>query len=71
MFEALLGRGALVGVEGQHGDQPVGQLARRLGVPLVLLRQHVEQAPGLQLRDVTKLAWKEKERGEKQDVRRG
>ena len=56
MLEAVLGRGALVGVEAEHGHQPVGEGLGHLGVPLVLLREDVEQGPGLEFCDVSQLA---------------
>lgn len=62
MLQALLGRGPLRGVEGEHGDEEVGELLGGLRVPLVLLGQHVVQAPRLQLRYVAQLAWKMKKR---------
>ena len=56
MVEALLGRRSFAGVERQHGDEPVGEALRHLGVPLVLFSEDVVEAPGLQLCDVTELA---------------
>ena len=56
VLEAVLGRGALVGVEAEHGHQPVGEGLGHLGVPLVLLREDVEQGPGLEFCDVSQLA---------------
>ena len=52
-----MGRRPFAGVERQHGDEPVGEALRHLGVPLVLLGEDVVEAPGLQLCDVTELAW--------------
>ena len=52
-----MGRRPFAGVERQHGDEPVGEALRHLGVPLVLFSEDVVEAPGLQLCDVTELAW--------------
>ena len=57
VVEALLSRRPFAGVERQHGDEPVGEALRHLGVPLVLFSEDVVEAPGLQLCDVTELAW--------------
>ena len=46
MLEALFGRGPLVGVEDEHGHEPVGEGLGHLGVPLVLLGEHVVKRPG-------------------------
>ena len=53
--QGLLGRCPLVGVEGQHGQQPLRKRLGDVGVPLVLFRQDQEQSPRLQLCDVTEL----------------
>ena len=52
-----MGRRPFAGVERQHGDEPVGEALRHLGVPLILLGEDVVEAPRLQLCDVTELAW--------------
>ena len=57
VVEALFRRRPLARVERQHGDEPVGEALRHLGVPLVLLGEDVVEAPRLQLRDVAKLTW--------------
>ena len=57
VVEALFRRRPLARVERQHGDEPVGEALRHLGVPLVLFSEDVVEAPGLQLCDVTELAW--------------
>ena len=48
MFETILGCGSLASVECQHGQKPLGEGLRDLGVPLVFLRQDVVQTPGLE-----------------------
>ena len=52
MIETILGGGAVVGVERQHGGEEVGELLGALHLPLVLLGEHLHQAPRLQLGDV-------------------
>merc|ERR1712061_923642 len=51
VVEALFGRRPLTGVKRQHGDEPVGEALRHLGIPLVLLCEDVVEAPRLQLCD--------------------
>ena len=58
VVEALFRRRPLARVERQHGDEPVGEALRHLGVPLVLLGEDVVEAPRLQLCDVAKLTWR-------------
>lgn len=55
MFEALFGAGPLAGIEGEHGDEPVGEALGNLGIPLILFGEDVVQAPGLEFRDVAEL----------------
>lgn len=50
--QALRGRGSLLGDQLQHGDQEVGEALGFLAGPLVLVHQHLQQAPRLQLGDV-------------------
>lgn len=50
--QALGGRGSLLGDQLQHGQQEVGEAIGLLPRPLVLVHQHLQQAPGLQLGDV-------------------
>ena len=54
--ETVGGRGALGRVKRQHRQQEVGELARLLLGPLVLLHQDLVQRPRLQLGDVAQLA---------------
>lgn len=56
MVETLGGRGPGVGVELEHRSEEVGELAGLAVRPLVLLGQDLVQAPGLEARDVLKLA---------------
>ncbi len=58
VVEALERGGAAVRVELEHRQQEVGEGERVLVRPLVLLREHLVQAPGSQLRDVPQLACK-------------
>ena len=57
MLEALFGCGPVGGVEGEHRQQPVGERLRHLRVPLVLLREHVVEAPRLQFCDVAEFTF--------------
>lgn len=50
--QALGGRGSLLGHQLQHGKQEVGKALCLLPRPLVLVDQHLQQAPGLQLGNV-------------------
>lgn len=50
--QALGGRGSLLGDQLQHGEQEVGEALGLLTQPLVLVHQHLQEAPGLQLGDV-------------------
>lgn len=50
--QALRGRGPLLGHQLQHWKQEVGEALGLLPRPLVLVDQHLQQAPGLQLGDV-------------------
>lgn len=54
--QALRRRGPPVRLQLQHGQQEVAELSRLVQRPLVLLQQHLEQAPRLQVGDVTQLA---------------
>ena len=57
MGEALGGTGPLLGDQVQHGQQEGAEGDGLLLGPLVLLHQHLEQPPGLQLGDVAELPW--------------
>lgn len=52
MAQAVGCRGPLLGHQLQHGKQEVGEALGLLPRPLVLVDQHLQQAPGLQLGDV-------------------
>lgn len=56
--EAVPRRGPFLGHHFQHGQQEVGEVAGVFVRPSVLLHQHVEQRPRLQLGDVPQLACK-------------
>ena len=56
MLDTILRRGSLVRVKGQHRDEPVGEGLGHLLLPLVLVCQHLEQGPRLQLGDISQLA---------------
>lgn len=55
VLQALRRRGPLVWLQLQHGQQEVAELSRLVQRPLVLLQKHLEQAPRLQVGDVTQL----------------
>ena len=55
VFEAVLGSGSLTGVEGQHGEEPVGEGLCYFRVPLVLFRQDVVETPRLQFSNMPQL----------------
>lgn len=55
MVEAFARRGPLLGHHLQHGQQEVREVAGVFLRPAVLLHQHVEQRPRLQLGDVPEL----------------
>ena len=57
VFETILGCGSLASVECQHGQKPLGEGLRDLGVPLVFLRQDVVQTPGLEFGYVPQFTW--------------
>lgn len=57
MGEALGSRGPPLRHQVQHGQQEGAEVVRLLFGPLVLLNQHVEQTPRLQLGDVTQVTW--------------
>lgn len=54
--QALGRRGSFLWDQLQHGDQEVGEALGFFSGPLVLVYQHLQQAPGLQLGDVFKVA---------------
>lgn len=55
MLQALRRRGPALGLQLQHGQQEVAELGSLIQGPLVLLQQHLENAPGLQVGDVPEL----------------
>lgn len=55
--EAVGGRGSPLGHQVQHGQQEAAEAVRLLFGPLVFIHQDVEQAPRLQLGDVTQVTW--------------
>lgn len=57
MGEALGSCGPALRHQVQHGQQEAAEVVRLLFGPLVLLNQHVEQTPRLQLGDVTQVTW--------------
>lgn len=54
--QALCGRGSLLRDQLQHGKQEVGEALGFFAGPLVLVDQHLQQAPRLQLGDVLQIA---------------
>lgn len=54
--QALCGRGSLLWDQLQHREQEVGEALGFLAGPLVLVDQHLQQAPRLQLGDVFQIA---------------
>lgn len=64
VVEAFAGRGPLLGHHLQHGKQEVGEVSGVFVRPAVLLHQHVEQRPRLQLGDVPQLACRGQEGAE-------
>lgn len=55
VLQALGRRGPAVGLQLQHGQQKVAELGGLVQGPLVLLQQHLEKAPRLQVGDVSEL----------------
>lgn len=78
VLQALRRRGSPVGLQLQHGQQEVAELGGLVQGPLVLLQQHLEQAPRLQVGNVSQLTWVggwgggvREENGEERAERRG
>lgn len=57
VLQALRRRGSPVGLQLQHGQQEVAELGGLVQGPLVLLQQHLEQTPRLQVGNVSQLTW--------------
>lgn len=55
--QTLSRRGPLLSDELQHGEQEVSEALGLLPGPLVLVHQHLQQAPGLQLGDVFQVSY--------------
>lgn len=52
VLQALRRRGPALRLQLQHGQQEVAELGSLIQGPLVLLQQHLKNAPGLQVGDV-------------------
>lgn len=57
MAQALCGRGSLLWDQLQHGKQEVSEALGFFTGPLVLVNQHLQQAPRLQLGDVFQITF--------------
>lgn len=68
MAQALCGRGSLLRDQLQHGNQEVGEALGFFSGPLVLVNQHLQQAPRLQLGDVFQITCRRPDRARCQRV---
>lgn len=56
--QALCRRGSFLWDQLQHGNKEVGEALSFFAGPLVLVNQHLQQAPRLQLGDVFQITWR-------------
>lgn len=62
MAQALCSRGSFLWDQLQHGNKEVGEALGFFAGPLVLVNQHLQQAPRLQLGDVFQITCRRSDR---------